>query len=168
MGSDDTHHYHTTGMTRSTAGRGWLMVHADKLATDSIIAAMKIGDFYASSGVTLKSVLYDDAAKTLTVEINSNGDAQFTTQFIGTPKNFSDGGKTPVDSDKVGSILATVKGTTATYKLSGEELYVRATITSSKPATNPSFEGQTMQAWTQPVGWSVTQVTKTQADASHR
>ena len=37
--------------------------------------------------------------------------------------------------------------------ISRSELYVRAVITSSQPHVNPSFKGQTGQAWTPPVGW---------------
>lgn len=155
MGSDDTHHYHVSGMSRSTAGRGWTFVHAEKLEPNAIMAAFKAGDFYASSGVTLKSVAFDEASRTISIEINPDGDAEFVTQFIGTPKSFGDGGKTPLNSKKVGSILSTANGLNASYKLTGEELYIRAAITSSKAAANPSFEGQKMQAWTQPVGWTV-------------
>jgi hypothetical protein len=53
----------------------------------------------------------------------------------------------------VGKVLATVEGTKATYRLTGEELYVRAVVTSDRPPQNPSFPDQKAQAWTQPVGW---------------
>jgi hypothetical protein len=56
-------------------------------------------------------------------------------------------------SDDVGRVLATVEGTTARYTLAGDELYVRAVVTSSEPPDNPSFPDQRRQAWTQPVGW---------------
>ena len=94
-----------------------------------------------------------------------DGDAEFTTQFIGTETEYdresepvTDAGGKPLDvtrrySSDVGKVLATVKGTTAVYRLTGRELYVRATVTSSKPADNPAFKGQLKQAWTQPVGW---------------
>ena len=153
LGTDDAHHYHVPGMKRSTAGRGWVMVRAKALAPEAIIAAMKAGDFYASSGVTLKDVRYDATSRKIEIEIEADGDATYTTQFIGTPKGFADGGKTPLDSDKVGIAFATVEGTTPSYTLTGEELYVRALITSSKPPKNPVWETQRQQAWTQPVGW---------------
>jgi hypothetical protein len=153
FGCDDTHHYHVSGMSRSTAGRGWVMVHAEKLTADSITTALKEGDFYASSGVKLRSVNYDTASPTISIEIEPEGDATFTTQFIGTPKNFGAGGKTPLDSADVGKVFATASGTKASYTLSGDELYVRATITSSRAHANPSFADQKQQAWTQPVGW---------------
>ena len=60
---------------------------------------------------------------------------------------------TRVYADSVGQVLAVETGTRVTYKLMGDELYVRTTITSSKPHPNASFEGQREQAWTQPVGW---------------
>jgi len=53
----------------------------------------------------------------------------------------------------VGEVLATVEGTRATYTLTGEELYVRAVVTSSLAPENPSFKNQKAQAWTQPIGW---------------
>lgn len=153
LGTDDAHHYHVPGMQRSTAGRGWIMLRAKELTPDAIVAGLKSGDFYASSGVTLRDVKFDPASKTLSIEIEPDGDAAFKTQFIGTPKNFSDAGKTPLDSDQVGTVFATVEGTKASYTLKGDELYIRATITCSKEPVNPSFENQKQQAWTQPVGW---------------
>ena len=155
LGSDDTHNYHVTGMNRATPGRGWVMVRAAELKPEAIVAAIKKGDFYASSGVTLKDVRYDAASKTLSLEINPDGDAAFTTQFVGTPRNFADSGKTPLNSDKVGAVFATSTGTSASYTLKGDELYVRAVVTSNKPPANPSFENQKQQAWTQPVGWAL-------------
>jgi hypothetical protein len=59
-------------------------------------------------------------------------------------------------SDKIGEVLAKAKGLKASYKLKGNELYVRAVVTSSKPPENPAFDDQKRQAWTQPVGWTVT------------
>ena len=38
--------------------------------------------------------------------------------------------------------------------MKGNELYVRAVVTSSLDAVDPSFKGQKKQAWTQPVGWN--------------
>ena len=143
LGTDDSHHYHTTGMSRSTSGRGWVCVRAKSLTPESLIAAMEAGDFYASSGVTLRDVEYDARRRTLDVRIEPDGDARFTTQFIGTRAGSND----------VGAVLATVEGRRATYTLTGDELYVRAVVTSSRPPANPSYAGQTAQAWTQPVGW---------------
>jgi hypothetical protein len=151
LATDDTHHYHVPGMKRSTALRGWIMVRAGELTPDSISRAILDGNFYASSGVTLEEVTYDKDSKTLRVKIKPDGDAVFTTRFVGTPKNFADGAKTPLDSDKVGITFKSQDGTSAEYKLTGEELFVRAVITSNRPPANPSFDGQLQMAWTQPV-----------------
>jgi hypothetical protein len=148
LATDDTHHYHEPVLSpsRSTAGRGWIMVHAKFLTPESLIAAIQSGDFYASSGVFLDSVNFNPTTKTISLKIKPDGDATFTTQFIGTPKNISD-----PSSDQVGIPFATVSGRNPTYTLMGNELYVRALITSSKPPLNPSLKDQKKQAWTQPV-----------------
>ncbi|MCH7871591.1 MAG: hypothetical protein IID33_07805 [Planctomycetes bacterium] len=163
VATDDSHHYH--GRRNSSPGRGWIMVRTRNLSGDAIVKAMRRGDFYASSGVTLSEVRYSPSEKLLEIEIEPDGDAEFTTRFIGTETEYdresepvTDAGGKPLDvtrrySSDVGKVLATVKGTTAVYRLTGRELYVRATVTSSKPADNPAFTGQFKQAWTQPVGW---------------
>jgi len=43
------------------------------------------------------------------------------------------------------------KGTSAEYALSGDELYVRARVISSKLKENPHAPGEKETAWTQPV-----------------
>ena len=68
----------------------------------------------------------------------------FETQFIGTRRS------TP---DTTGEVFTTVSGPTAEYQLSGDELYVRAVITSTREHPNPSYSDQKEQAWTQPIGW---------------
>ena len=45
-------------------------------------------------------------------------------------------------SEDVGRVLATVEGTDPHYRLNGNELYVRAVVTSSEPPENPSFPDQ--------------------------
>ncbi len=56
-------------------------------------------------------------------------------------------------SDDVGKVLAVDRSTYPKYTLTGNELYVRAVIKSSRPHPNPSMDDQFEQAWTQPVGW---------------
>ena len=51
----------------------------------------------------------------------------------------------------MGEVLQEVTGPSATYDFTGEELYVRARVTSSKPKENPYHEGEFERAWTQPV-----------------
>lgn len=164
IGTDDSHYYHGySGKKGSRPGRGWVMVRSRYLTPEHLIKAMKRGDFYASSGVSLDDVQYDKKAKKLSLKIQAKKGVTYTTQFIGTTTNFDKKttpqkdkkGKTisPKYSADVGRILATVKGGTPSYKLKGDELYVRAVVTSSENHPDPSFKKQKTQAWVQPVGW---------------
>ncbi|MBI5774935.1 MAG: hypothetical protein HZA89_14490 [Verrucomicrobia bacterium] len=161
VGTDDSHQYHTNSVKKSNPGRGWVMVRAKELTVNSLLTAMEAGDFYASSGVTLKDVRR--AGNRLSLEIVAEPGVTYTTQFIGTRKGASLASE-PVRNSAgeplrvthrygadIGAVLAEVKGATASYTLKGDELYVRATIVSTKPKENPYREGEFEQAWTQPV-----------------
>jgi hypothetical protein len=175
LATDDSHNYF--GQDGSSPGRGWIMVRARYLTPDSIVDAIEAGDFYASSGVTLRDVRYDRQAHTLDVEVEPRGDARYTTRFIGTSRQYDASRKPVTDaagkrldvterySDDVGRVLATVEGTHARYTLTGQELYVRAEVSSTEAPENPSFDGQKQQAWTQPIGWE-TLVAPPTAEAS--
>jgi hypothetical protein len=140
VATDDAHHYHGG---ESSPGRGWVMVHAQKLAAPDLIGAMRDGQFYASSGVTL-SLVHDDS-ESLRVDIVKQEGATYVTEFFGTRKDS--------DPSQTGELLASDEDTMVIYHFSGDELFVRARVTSSLDHPNPSFEGQKQQAWTQPVGW---------------
>jgi len=163
MATDDSHNYF--GRRGSSPGRGWIMVQAQALTPDDLIRSIEIGRFYASSGVSLQVVDFDRLKRTLTVRVIAKKGVTYTTEFIGTRKGYDtktkqlrdDKGK-PIRASRqyskdVGKVLAKVTGTHAVYKLKGDEYYVRAVITASTAAENPSFKGQKKQAWTQPVGW---------------
>ena len=163
VATDDAHNYH--GPSGAVSGRGWVMVRAERLSPEALIHAMRAGDFYASSGVVLRDVRYDRHAHAVTVEVDPKPGATYTIQFIGTRKGYDPTSRPAVDgrgkridttriySNDIGEVLVSVEGVKATYKLGGDELYVRGVVTSSLPPQNPSFEGQKRQAWTQPVGW---------------
>ena len=55
--TDDASNY--SGERGQSPGRGWVMVRAEALTPAAIIRAIQRGDFYASSGVTLRDVRYD-------------------------------------------------------------------------------------------------------------
>ncbi len=168
LAADDTHSY-TPGSPYSP-GRGWVVVRSRYLTPERLIRAMQRGDFYASTGVALKSLKYSPTNGVLELEIEPDGDATFSTEFIGTLTDYDarteprldEEGKpilytTDTYSADVGKVLATVTGLKAAYKLTGQELYVRAVVTSSRAPANPNngpgFENQRQQLWTQPVGW---------------
>lgn len=171
IGTDDSHDYHQLILGKSNPFRGWIMVRAAHLTPESIIRAMEAGDFYASSGVTLAEVTR--TGKTLAVEIQAEPGVTYTTQFIGTRRGYDPSSQlVPVPADSaasgqrytsgkglphrhyskdVGAILAEVKGTHATYTLAGDEIYVRAKVSSSKEKPNASVAGEVECAWTQPL-----------------
>jgi hypothetical protein len=161
LATDDSHHYHNEPKKMSRSGRGWVMVRARNLTVEALIAAMEAGDFYASSGVKLKDVRREKEKLSLTIEAEPN--VTYTTEFIGTRRGYDatstevtdDAGKplrvTRHYSKDIGTVLATSTDLAPTYTLKGDEIYVRARITSSKAKPNGSIEGEFECAWTQPV-----------------
>ena len=160
LGTDDSHEYQITDAKKNNPGRGWVMVNAKDLSAKSLIAAMEAGDFYASSGVQLKSV--QRGPKVYSLEIVPEKDVTYTTQFIGTRKGF-DPRSEPLKTESgaalrvthryskdIGVVLAEVKGTSASYKMKGDEIYVRARVISSKPKVS-AIKGEVERAWTQPL-----------------
>jgi hypothetical protein len=161
LGTDDSHNYHNEPKKLSRTGRGWIVVRAPKLAVEDLIAAMEAGDFYASSGVTLKDVRREK--NKLAVEVEAEPGVTYTTEFIGTRKGYDRTSKPVVDANNVvqrvtrsyskdiGEVLATASGPSASYTLKGDEIYVRARVTSSKPKELPTYDGECERAWTQPL-----------------
>jgi hypothetical protein len=161
LATDDSHNYHTAAPKASLSGRGWVMVRANDLSATSLIAAMEKGDFYASTGVELSAL--KSGAGRIELEIKAQPGVEYVIEFIGTRKGYdrktvavkaADGSELRVTrkySADVGAVLAAVKGTKAEYVLKGDELYVRARITSTKPMQSSPVGGEVEMAWTQPV-----------------
>jgi hypothetical protein len=129
------------------------MVKARKLTPEHIVHAMEDGDFYATTGVQLRSI--DRTAKKLQVRVDPEDGVDYEIRFIGTRLDFVQGqgtdGKPNVDPAKIGIELApAVKGTRATYRLQPEDLYVRALILSTKLKKNGLLTNEVERAWTQP------------------
>ncbi len=158
---DDAHNYQQINATNSNPGRGWIVVRCTELSPAAIIAAMEAGDFYGSSGVRLKDVRREPGR--LSIEIEPEEGVTYTTQFIGTRKGYDpkseptphkEGNPFPSTrkySADIGAVLAEVKGTSASYQLKGDEIYVRAKVVSSKVKVNPYAEGDLETAWVQPL-----------------
>jgi hypothetical protein len=161
LATDDCHSYHKIPSRASEPGRGWVMVLSDKLEPESLIQSMEAGRFYASSGVTLDKVTV--TPHDLEIAIRPDANTTYTIDFIGTRKGFDptshpvvaeDGRELPVTrrySSEIGTVLKSVAGTSAHYTFTGNELYVRARITSSRQHPNPSTPGDPERAWTQPI-----------------
>ncbi|MGV3483948.1 MAG: hypothetical protein ACO1RT_05985, partial [Planctomycetaceae bacterium] len=161
MGTDESHHYHGKGGSRP--GRGWVMVRSRYLTPEHLILAMKRGDFYASSGVTLSDVSFDAETKTLRLAIQPEPNAKYKTEFIGTKRipvaEAAGAGADAVPAlppaEAIGKVMASSDSLSPSYQLADDDLYIRAVVTSTSGAADPSFEDQKQQAWTQPVGWNV-------------
>ncbi len=161
LATDDAHNYHGMAPNRSNAGRGWVMVRAPKLEAGALITAMENGNFYSSTGVTLREV--KQTAKDISLSLVAQPGVKYTTQFIGTrvgfdktsvPYKLASGAKMRVThqySDDVGAVLSTVQGTRALYRFKGDEIYVRAKVTSSKRVVNPRGYPEFESAWVQPI-----------------
>jgi hypothetical protein len=103
-----------------TAGGSALYVYADTLSVAALVASMKAGNFYSSTGATISSIAL--AGRTITVTTG----AAATIAFIGSG----------------GSVLHSVAGaTTASYTATTTEVYVRVRVTRDS-------DGK--QAWTNP------------------
>lgn len=158
---DDGHNYHEHNHHQSNPGRGWVMVLTKELSAESLIDAMEAGNFYSSTGVTLQRVAQTD--ENLSIAVEPVGDESYTIEFIGTRRGFDPASQAVVDdegnelratrrySDEIGQVFKTVTGNSATYNFVGDEIYVRARITSSADHPNPGELDEKQRAWTQPM-----------------
>ena len=170
VATDDTHGYKAPEGVDTL--RGWVCVRAPKLDCDTLVQAMNRGDFYSSTGVTLKDVAFDAATGTLAVQVEPKADETYEITFTVTRADF-DQTATPFDdpaadkkparqgikySDTIGVTAKKVSGTSASYTMQPDDLYVRATVTSSAKMPKPALCGPWVYtAWTQPYGWQAWQ-----------
>jgi hypothetical protein len=160
VGTDDSHSYHEFGAGKTNPGRSWIMARCTHLTPEALVRAMKTGDFYVSTGVSLDEIHMGNGE--LKVAIRTEPGVKYTTEFFATMRGApleatavkdKDGTDLPVTkrySDEVGQSVGKSTDATPSYKFTGKELYVRARITSDKPHPNPYAKGDTEVAWTQP------------------
>ena len=161
LATDDGHNYHGIPSRASEPGRGWVMVLAPELETSTLIHCLEAGRFYSSSGVTLSRV--ESSEQGLELQIQPVDGESYTIEFIGTRRGYNPEGvpiENPANSelpvtrkydDAIGTVFKTVTGTEGRYEFNGDEIYVRARVTSSAPHPNPSEVGESQRAWAQPV-----------------
>lgn len=124
VATDDSHHFKGEfSSDRVNPGRGWIVVRAERLEQDDIMDAMRAGNFYSSTGVTLDDL--EIGADKLSVGIEQEGDTVYSTRFIGSG----------------GTLLSEVHGVDAEYVPIGDEGYVRVCVIASNGT----------KAWTQPI-----------------
>ena len=95
----------------------------DSLTEETILAALRQGEFYASTGIELADI--SPTSSELSFEIRESPGESFLTKFVG----------------KHGRVLSEQDGLAPRYVFHGDEGYVRATIVSSDGG----------KAWVQPV-----------------
>lgn len=163
VGSDDTHHYSPGDTKHSRPGHAWVGVFAHALTTDAILESMKAGRFYTSTGVELKQIDFDGSV--LKVAVVPVRGVRYKIKFVVTCKGFDRtvtqfedplDGKKPFRvgtrySDAIGCTVRQVEGPSAEYRLSPNDLYVRAVVVSDKkPENKATNEPDFQTAWTQP------------------
>jgi len=124
IATDDSHQFQSDFTPREgNPGRGWVMVRAAKLDQDAVLGALRRGDFYASTGVTIENM--DTDQNRVVLQVKQERDFLYTVRFIG----------------KGGRVLRESYGTLAEYHPAEKDGYVRAVVECSSGA----------KAWTQPV-----------------
>lgn len=161
LATDDAHGYHEFGVGKVNPGRGWVMVKAPHLTAEAVVRGIEAGDFYASTGVVLDEVVR--SGDEFRLAIRAEPGVTYRTEFVATmkgakldsePRLDKDGQELPVTraySPEIGKVVAESTDPKPVYKLTGNELYVRAKVVSSKPHPNPYAKGDVEVAWTQPV-----------------
>lgn len=142
VATDDGHDYREFGIGKHNPGRGWVMVQAKNRTPEAIIRAMNLGQFYATTGVTLADIQFD--GRTMRVWIDEVPGVRYTTRFVGTRR-------TQKGSMQPSEIFLTTEANPAVFTFTGDELYMRAKITSDRPHPNPYHAGDRECAWVQPV-----------------
>jgi hypothetical protein len=127
MATDDSHHFKPECAPQVVCpGRAWIMVRASELTREALLEAMARGDFYATTGVELKS--YEADASGIRIELpegDRRNPTRYRAYFIG----------------KDGAVLKQDDSLTPSYTFTGSEMYVRVRIEASNGTV----------AWTQPV-----------------
>lgn len=160
VSSDDSHHFKELfNIDRSNPGRGWIMVKSKNLESNSITNAMLNGDFYATSGIYLKT--YSRYSNRYQIEIddkktrqslsdqymNGNQVENCHSSFCNDESNYkiefiTNGGK----------VIKTVVGEKGSYDLKDlhtSYTYIRAKITFSQVHSEGGYEEY--YAWGQPI-----------------
>lgn len=137
IATDDSHHYHNFTADLSNTGRGWVMINSKKLETTSLIEAMEKGDFYASTGITIKK--YVVTKNQIRVEVEPEQGEHYEILFLG----YKDGGEAV-------ETLERIEDTKGSYTFQDNDLFVRVKITSDALKESPPNTQETKQAWTQP------------------
>lgn len=148
VSSDDSHDFKKWSPEVTNPGRGWVMVRSDTLTPGTITHAMEHGDFYATNGVILSEVSFDNgqyrvaidtaltfrelASPFVTGKKGNSGKEGFLIEFIGPG----------------GQVLEKAESIQAAYGLGKGGDYVRCKLSYTRQ--NPDGAYEQFFAWTQP------------------
>ena len=181
VGTDDSHYYFGTKdylpSIHCVPLNAWCKVRASELSQPALIAAMREGDFAACEGVEPDDFSFDPSTGTLSVSVSGQKDICRTIEFFVSKKDFSEKPvatfevfpaevaedrrarfhrKVNVYDKKIGSLAKSVTGgigepVSASYKMSPDDLYVRARIKSPERTIARAYlHPKCQMAWTQP------------------
>ncbi|MBM4044454.1 MAG: PHP domain-containing protein [Planctomycetes bacterium] len=124
-----TDDYHADDI--SPAFTGWVMARATAATPEAILASLKAGNFYASTGITIRDISVAGATISIKTE-NAYG-----IRFVG----------------KNGRVLREANGPNAAYTATGSEDYVRIECWNGSPvfSDNPRLRFFAQMAWSQPI-----------------
>ncbi len=153
VSSDDAHNFLNWGDDVSNPGRGWIMVRAEELTPDALDAAMRAGDFYATSGVMLDSVSFD--AGVYRVEVDEGA----TKRSLASPHVRGRIDRKQVADDLAmgwliewigphGQVLESSRDLSASYTLDDGTPFVRCRVSYTRKGERGV---ERFIAWTQPV-----------------
>jgi hypothetical protein len=165
ISSDDTHELKAIDRMKSNPGRGWVMVHASRLTPKAISEAMDHGEFYATSGVMLRTVESNDKTFRVVVDESATDHEVAKPSVIGEvlPPGAAKIGYQIEFLGPAGSLLGNAEGSQAMYGRDAKLAYFRARITLTR-----EVDGQLRRyrAWTQPV-FQDGRTTRVEAEARH-
>jgi hypothetical protein len=110
VASDDAHHFQTWGDQYCNPGRGWLQVEVDSARMGDVLEALRVGRFYASSGLELEA--FEASGSELSLELA--GDTA-SIELIGPG----------------GTVLETIVGDRAQFRLAAAGSFARVRATAS-------------------------------------
>ncbi len=148
VSSDDTHTLKEFGLQASNPGRGWVMVRSSELTPDSITAALRSGNFYATNGVVLSRDDRTEEILQVAVDEGATLEAVTSPYVIGDRRSEASGGVLIEFVGPGGRVLKHVHASRSSYEIQADDGYVRCRVTFTKRAGD-GYEQ--FFAWTQPV-----------------
>lgn len=149
LASDDAHQYKAINPIFSNPGRGWIMVEAANLTTQSIIESIKAGRFYSSNGVILKQCSAVNGTYHVQIDENRTDIELLSDTILGRAVVSDDIGYEIEFIGENGLVLLRASSSNASFAMSSLQEYVRAKVTFRR--TNSNGKNEEFYAWCQPV-----------------